>query len=654
MNDKNTDIRTFNVKIRAETGLDNENSNNQSENEQNMAISGVAAVFDQPSVKGDFVEYISPNALNNVDLSGVLLLYSHDFSNILARADAGTLTTSVQQDGLHFNAQLPNTTLGHDTYTNIQNGNIKGMSFGFPIADGGDSWSVDSQGNTIHTISQIDQVFELSLTPIPAYVQTSVQVQRDLQEFLSSKKEVETMAETKPEKTETENRDEQMRSLERFKSQLADLEKQINTKVVIDQPADKEEQRDAAPVSTPAQAPAVPTDDGTTTQPASGDLVSMIATLQAAIQSLSQQLAAQQQPTPDDDGSDDDNVVLDEKKPEQQTAEQRDAEPVEQTTEQNVEQENKRDGAKDMAKNLTADKEENEEIRDFKEFLRTGEIKRDSAGFDSAAGEAVLPNQVLDIMQQPNDPTQLAGYVNRVEVSAPTGKLPVMSKVNSQLVTAAELAENPQLANATITPVAYDVQTRRGQLPISLEMAHDYPNIVGLLTTYVNNIVSSTEQHQIGSVLQQATAVAASSIDDLKDAYNIGLTNYSNRMWVLSESMFASLDKAKDSNGRYLLEDSISSSTGKTFLGATCLIVSDDVLGAKGDSKAFVGDLSAFVLETVRGNVNLSWTRNEQFEQVLLAAIRSDYKVADSAAGKFIAFKPTASTTTTTTTTTGK
>nr|WP_279591462.1 phage major capsid protein [Schleiferilactobacillus harbinensis] len=381
----------------------------------------------------------------------------------------------------------------------------------------------------------------------------------------------------------------------------------------------------------------------------------MIATLQQAIQSLSQQLAAQQQPTQDDDDPDDsDNVILDQKKPEQQITEQRDGKPVEQTTEQDT-NENKRDGAKDMAKNLTADKVESEEVRDFQEFLRTGEVKRDSAGFDSAAGEAVLPTQVLDIMAQPNDPTQLSGYVNRVEVSAPTGKLPVMSKVNAQLVTAVELAENPQIGNATITPVSYDVVTRRGQLPISLEMTQDFPNIVGLLTTYVNNIVSSTEQHQIGAVLQQATPVAATSIDDLKDSYNIGLSNYSNRMWVMSESMFAALDKAKDANGRYLLEDSISAPTGKQFLGATCLVVSDDVLGAQGDQKAFVGDLSAFVLEAIRGNVNLSWARNEQFEQVLLAAIRSDYKVADSQAGKFITFKPVASTTSTTsTTTTGK
>lgn len=631
---KNEDIRTFNVQIRAETAIDSQGSNNQVESNQNMAISGIATVFNQPSIKGDFTEYIDQNALNGVDLTNVLLLYSHDFSNILARADAGTLQTSIQPDGLHFNAQLPDTQLGKDTYTNILNGNIKGMSFGFTIAPDGYSWSVNSQGNTIHTIHQIDQVFELSLTPIPAYTETSVQVQRDLAQFLSSKKEVVKMAEKpdeKPEEKEEQSVDDQMRSLKEFKSQLADLQAKINTKVVIDKP--EEEKRDATPDMA---------SDETTAQPTSGDLVSMIATLQAAIQSLSQQLADQQAPsqTDDDAPDDDNNVVLDEAKPKQDTAEteKRDGKPAEVTAEQDVKQENKRDGEKQMAKNLTADKVEDEEVRDFKEFLKTGEIKRDSTGFDSNAGEAVLPSQVLDIMSQPKDPAQLGGYVTKVQVSAPTGKIPVLSKASAQLVSAAELADNPKLANASLKQVTYDVKTLRGSLPISLEMTQDYPNITSLLTQYVNDIKNQTEQHKIGAVLQTATPVAATSIDDIKDAFNVGLSNYTDRMFVVSESFFAAIDKQKDAEGRYLLQDSITSPSGKQLFGAPLVVVADDVLGKSGEAKAFIGSVKNFVVETVKGNINLSWQRNENFEQVLLAALRADFKAADTAAGKFITY----------------
>lgn len=296
---------------------------------------------------------------------------------------------------------------------------------------------------------------------------------------------------------------------------------------------------------------------------------------------------------------------------------------------------------KDMAIDLTKQKKEDEETRDFADFLRTGEIKRDVAGFDSAAGEAVLPTEVLDVLKQPKDPSQLSGYVNKVQVTAPTGKLPILKKATARLASAEELAENPAIANATIDKVNYDVVTLRGQLPISMEMSQDYPSIKSLLAEYVGDVKNQTEQYKIGEVLKTATPVAATTIDDIKDAYNKGLTNYgADRMFVISESLYAELDKAKDNDGRYLLQDSIASATGKTLLGAVVVIVPDEVLGAAGDMVAFVGSLKAFVLEAIRANVTLQWVRNEQFEQVLGVAFRADFKPADTAAGKFITYTP--------------
>src|SRR5699024_10737432 len=126
--------------------------------------------------------------------------------------------------------------------------------------------------------------------------------------------------------------------------------------------------------------------------------------------------------------------------------------------------------------------------------------------------------------------------------------------------------------------------------------------------------------------------------------YNTGLTNYgSDRMFVISESLYAELDKAKDNDGRYLLQDSIASATGKTLLGATVVIVPDDVMGKAGDKVGFVGSVKAFVLEAIRAQVTLNWTRNEQFEQILGVAFRADFEVADKDAGKFITYDATPS-----------
>lgn len=582
----NTDIRTYDAELTRDdtTGV--------------MKLSGYGAVWDQPSLKGDFVEYISPAALEGVDLSSVLLLYAHDFNNILARVDANTLSLKVDQKGLYFEATLPDTTLAHDVYNNIQAGNVKGVSIGFNIASGGDSWDY-RDGETVHTITQIERLNELSLTPIPAYTQTSVEVQRDYQALKNNGGK--DMAD-KP-----EDKDE---------------DKQVDPKV---DPADTK------PADKPADKPEANQGDD---KDAIGQLTDMVANLTEQVQALTSVPAPVAEVVAEDDPADD------EAKPKQETAEieKRDGKPAEVTAEQNVEQENKRDGEKQMAKNLTADKTESEEVRDFNEFLKTGEIKRDNTGFDATAGEAVLPSQVLDVMSQPKDPAQLGGYVTKVQVSAPTGKIPVLAKATAQLVSATELADNPKLANASLTKVTYDVKTLRGALPISLEMTQDYPNITSLLTQYVNDVKDQTEQHKIGEVLQTATPVAAKSIDDIKDAFNLGLSNYTDRMFVVSESFFAAIDKQKDGEGRYLLQDSITSPSGKQLFGAPLVVVADDVLGKAKEAKAFVGSVKNFVIETVKGNINLSWQRNENFEQVLLAALRADFKAADTAAGKFITY----------------
>ena len=78
-------------------------------------IAGYAIVFNKPSVpNAPFIEYIAPTALNNVDLSDVLALYNHDYANVLGRVDAGTLKLSIDNVGLHFVLDMPDTTVGHD------------------------------------------------------------------------------------------------------------------------------------------------------------------------------------------------------------------------------------------------------------------------------------------------------------------------------------------------------------------------------------------------------------------------------------------------------------------------------------------------------------------------------------------------------------
>lgn len=163
------------------------------DNKDGKKISGYAIVFNKPSKpipdgKSSFTEIIDPKALQNTDLSDVVMLSNHDYSKPLATVKAGTLKLDVDEKGLHFEATLPNTTDGSDTFENVKAGNIDSASFRF--ANASDQWSKDENGNITRTITNIGDIFEISSVTIPAYDDSSVEVaKRSFDQFLNQNKE---------------------------------------------------------------------------------------------------------------------------------------------------------------------------------------------------------------------------------------------------------------------------------------------------------------------------------------------------------------------------------------------------------------------------------------------------------------------------------
>ncbi|WP_251926515.1 HK97 family phage prohead protease [Leuconostoc mesenteroides] len=169
MNDKET--RTFDIK-----GLEVRDATSDDFIGQ---ISGYAVVFNEPSENlGGFIEYVNPDAFDNVNLSDVVALYDHNFANVLGRTSANTLKLDIDKKGLHFILDIPNTTLGNDVYTNIRAGNLKGMSFGFTVNS--DEWGKDTDDTPKRTINSIGSLYEVSVVTMPAYQETTVAVTRAL------------------------------------------------------------------------------------------------------------------------------------------------------------------------------------------------------------------------------------------------------------------------------------------------------------------------------------------------------------------------------------------------------------------------------------------------------------------------------------------
>lgn len=142
---------------------------------EKMIVEGYALRFNTLSNDlGGFVETISPQALKDADLSDVRCLIDHDSSKVLGRTTSKTLELKVDDDGLYFRCQLPDTSYSRDLYENIRVGNINQCSFGFILDDDGDTIEKRDDGLFKRTLNKIRSLFDVSVVTYPAYNDTDV------------------------------------------------------------------------------------------------------------------------------------------------------------------------------------------------------------------------------------------------------------------------------------------------------------------------------------------------------------------------------------------------------------------------------------------------------------------------------------------------
>ncbi|HEM3192937.1 TPA: phage major capsid protein [Streptococcus suis] len=222
-----------------------------------------------------------------------------------------------------------------------------------------------------------------------------------------------------------------------------------------------------------------------------------------------------------------------------------------------------------------------------------------------------------------------------------SGKYPILKKATTKMVSVEELEKNPALAKPDFEEVDWKVTTYRGAIPISQESIDDADvDLVSIVAETVAQIKVNTTNDAIASVLKSFTAETVANLDDLKKILNVKLDPAYDVAFVVSQSFYQILDTLKDGNGRYLLQDSITSSTGKVFLGKTVFVLNDEVLGSAGEAKAFVGDFKRGILFADRKDLGLRWVDNEIYGQYLQAVIRFGVKKIDAKAGFFVTYTP--------------
>lgn len=159
------------------------------EDSQPSKIVGYAAKFNQwSSDLGGFVERIAPTAFDKADMSDVRGLIDHDPGRILGRTASGTLRLSVDDIGLRYEIDLPNTSYARDLMESMKRGDINQSSFAFRVNydnPEAEEWRFNDQtGVYERTINDFSGIYDVSPVTYPAYPSTeSVVSQRSLDKF---------------------------------------------------------------------------------------------------------------------------------------------------------------------------------------------------------------------------------------------------------------------------------------------------------------------------------------------------------------------------------------------------------------------------------------------------------------------------------------
>jgi HK97 family phage prohead protease len=141
-------------------------------------VFGYALKFGVPYDMGWFTEEIQRGALDGADLSDVRILFNHDQNLILGRTKAGTAKIGIDDVGMWYMAELPDSPTGQNVKEALKRGDIDQSSWAFSIATDetgrskGDKW-MNKDGKDYRVITSVRAVYDASPVTYPANPDTT-------------------------------------------------------------------------------------------------------------------------------------------------------------------------------------------------------------------------------------------------------------------------------------------------------------------------------------------------------------------------------------------------------------------------------------------------------------------------------------------------
>lgn len=319
-------------------------------------------------------------------------------------------------------------------------------------------------------------------------------------------------------------------------------------------------------------------------------------------------------------------------------------EEVENPTDEELEDKKKLGGKRSMTRQIIENKQSklSDEAQGFVDYIKSKGTKRDNV--KSVDAQPLIPEDIKYVPEElPETVVDLKKFVNVQPVTTAAGSHPILNPAQETMIAVEELEKNPELAKPKFTDIDYKIKTYRGQIPVSQESLDDSEaNLAQIIAKNNARQALNTTNQQIADVMKTFEAVNTANLDDIKAIINVDIDPAYNLSLVVSQSFYQALDTLKDKNGQYLLKQDITSKSGTTLFGRPVFIVKDEILGAKGDKKAFIGDLNYAIFFADRKQATVKWVENEIYGQVLATYMRFDVVKGVEEAGRFLTYTGTA------------
>lgn len=132
-----------------------------------------------------FYEVLDPHCFDKTlrESKDIRALFNHTDENILARTKNNSLHFENREDGLYFNFEAPNTTIGNDVLEMAKEDLLSGTSFGMIVMN--DEWRT-VEGRQCRKVKEARLIEVSVLTSLPAYPDSAVYC-RSLSEALGNK-----------------------------------------------------------------------------------------------------------------------------------------------------------------------------------------------------------------------------------------------------------------------------------------------------------------------------------------------------------------------------------------------------------------------------------------------------------------------------------